>query len=69
MHDLGRVLVGIGIVLLVLGLLLLVFGRMGLGKMPGDIVVRRGNFTFYFPLATSILISLVVSFLLWLFRR
>lgn len=69
MHDLGRVLIGIGVVLLILGLALFVFGRMGLGKLPGDIVVRRGNFTFYFPLVTSILISVVVSLLLWLFRR
>jgi hypothetical protein len=68
-HDLGRVLIGIGVVLLILGLAFFVFGRMGLGKLPGDIVVRRGNFTFYFPLVTSILISVVVSLLLWLFRR
>lgn len=69
MHDLGRVLIGIGVILLILGLAFLVFGRMGLGKLPGDIVVRRGNFTFYFPLVTSIVISVVVSLLLWLFRR
>jgi len=44
-------------------------GRLGLGKLPGDIVYRRGNFSFYFPLMTSILLSVVLSLLLWLFRR
>lgn len=69
MRDLGRLLIVFGAVLLVAGLLFTAFGRLGLGKLPGDIVVRRGNFTFYFPLVTSILLSVVLSLLLWLFRR
>jgi len=42
---------------------------IGLGRLPGDLIYRRGNFTFYFPLMTSILLSIALSLLLWLFRR
>ena len=69
MRDLGRILMVAGGLMLVAGLLLTVFGRMGLGKLPGDIVVRRGNFTLYFPLMTSILVSLLLSLLFWALRR
>jgi hypothetical protein len=62
MRDLGRLLILAGVVLVAAGVFLTV-------KLPGDIVVRRGNFTFYFPLVTSILLSIVLSLLLWLFRR
>ena len=65
----GRALIIAGVILIVLGLLFTVFGKMGIGKLPGDIVVRRGSFTFYFPLMTSILLSLFLSGILWLFRR
>lgn len=68
-RDLGRLLIVFGAILVVVGLLLTVGGRIGLGKLPGDIVYRRGNFSFYFPLMTSILLSIVLSLLLWLFRR
>ncbi|HEY6139722.1 MAG TPA: DUF2905 domain-containing protein [Thermoanaerobaculia bacterium] len=69
MRDLGRLLIVFGAILIAAGLLVTVSGRLGLGKLPGDIVYRRGNFTFYFPLVTSILLSIVLSLLLWLFRR
>jgi DUF2905 family protein len=69
MRDLGRLLIVFGAILLVVGLLFTVSGKIGLGKLPGDIVYRRGNFSFYFPLMTSILLSIVLSLLLWLFRR
>jgi len=69
MRDLGRLLIVFGAILLVAGLLLTVAGRLGLGKLPGDIVYRRGSFTFYFPLMTSILLSIVLSLLLYLSRR
>jgi len=69
MRDLGRLLILFGAILLVVGLVLTAAGRLGLGKLPGDIVYRRGNFSFYFPLMTSILLSVVLSLLLWLFRR
>jgi len=69
MRDLGRLLILFGAILLAAGLVLTAAGRLGLGKLPGDIVYRRGNFSFYFPLMTSILLSIVLSLLLWLFRR
>jgi len=68
--DFGRMLIVMGLVLLVLGVLFSFGGRLfGLGRLPGDIVIRRGNFTFYFPLMTSILLSLGLTVLLWLLRR
>ena len=68
-RDVGRLLMVLGGVLLLAGLALTAFGRLGLGRLPGDLVYRRGNFTFYFPIVTSILLSIVLSLLLWLFRR
>jgi hypothetical protein len=68
--DLGRVLVVLGVVLLVLGLVLMAAGRLPLvGRLPGDVVYRRGNFTFYLPIVTSILLSLLLTVLFALFRR
>ncbi|MCS4502856.1 DUF2905 domain-containing protein [Arhodomonas aquaeolei] len=64
-----RLLIGLGIALLVLGLVWPWLSRLGLGRLPGDILVRREGFTFYFPVTTSILVSVVVSILVWLFRR
>jgi DUF2905 family protein len=68
-RELGRVLMLVGGVLLLAGIVLTAFGGLGLGRLPGDFVYRRGNFTFYFPIVTSILLSIVLSLLLWLFRR
>ena len=68
-RDLGRLLIVLGGVLLVAGIALLAAGRLGLGRLPGDLVYKRGNFTFYFPLMTSIVLSIVLSLLLWVFRR
>jgi len=68
--GLGRILIFIGLGIVVLGLLLSFSGKVPLiGRLPGDIVFRRENFTFYFPLATSIVLSLLLTVLLWLFRR
>ena len=68
-RDLGRLLILLGGLLLLAGVALTFFGRLGLGRLPGDFVYRRGNFSFYFPLMTSILLSVALSLLLWLFRR
>jgi hypothetical protein len=59
----------LGGLLLVAGIALTAFGGLGLGRLPGDIVVRRGSFTLFFPIMTSILLSIALSLLLWLFRR
>jgi hypothetical protein len=68
--DIGRVLVVAGGLLLLAGLVLIVAGKIPLlGRLPGDIVYRKGSFTFYFPLATSILLSLLVTAVLTFFRR
>ena len=66
----GRLLIILGVVLILAGLLLTYGGRIPwLGKLPGDIRIERENVSFYFPLATSVLVSLLFSLLLWLFRR
>lgn len=67
--DLSRVLIGLGLVLLAAGLLWPLFAKVGLGRLPGDIVIQRENFTFYFPLMTSIVLSVVLSLVFWLFSR
>ena len=70
MVQLGKILMVIGISVLTLGALLWLGGKVpGIGKLPGDIIIKRGNFTFYFPLATSILVSIILSIILVLFRR
>jgi Protein of unknown function (DUF2905) len=67
--TMSRFLIVLGLVILALGLLWPVFTRLGLGRLPGDIVIQRDNFTFYFPLATCILASLLLSAVFWLFNR
>ncbi len=67
--DIRRILIVAGIVLLAAGLLWPIITRLGLGRLPGDIVIERPNFSFYFPLVTSILVSVVLTALFWLFRR
>lgn len=70
MSGIGRSLVIIGLVLVVAGLLISFSPRIPfLGKLPGDIMIKKENFSFYFPLTTCIIISLVLSFIMWLFRR
>ncbi|MBI4207968.1 MAG: DUF2905 domain-containing protein [Betaproteobacteria bacterium] len=62
-------LITIGIILVVLGVLWPLLGKLGLGSLPGDFRIERKGFTFYFPLTTSIIVSLVVTLILWIFRR
>jgi hypothetical protein len=62
-----RFLIIIGVVFVALGLLWPYVQRLGLGRLPGDIVIDRPGFTFYFPLATSIIVSVALSLLLWFF--
>ena len=70
MSELGRVLVVLGVVIAVVGVALMLFPRVPwLGRLPGDLHVERGNWTFYFPLGTSILLSLVLTLVLWLVGR
>ena len=69
LEGIGKLLIGGAIVLLVLGGLFLVLGRLGLDRLPGDLVFKRGNFTVYFPIGLMILISIVATILLNLFFR
>ena len=70
MHELGKLLFILGLVLAAAGALLWKTGGLGgLGKLPGDIFVQKGGSTFYFPLVTCIVISLVLTLLAWLLRR
>lgn len=69
-QHLGKTLIMFGIIIAVIGLLLLFSGRISwLGRLPGDIYLQRKNVTFYFPLATSILISLLLTLFFYFFRR
>jgi hypothetical protein len=65
----SRFLIVLGLVILALGLLWPLLARLGLGRLPGDIVIQRGNFSFYFPLATCIIVSMLLSVVFWLFNR
>lgn len=65
----GRFLVLIGVAIVAIGLLWPWLSRLGLGRLPGDIVVRREGFSFYFPIVTCLIVSAAASLLFWLLRR
>ncbi|HXZ33745.1 MAG TPA: DUF2905 domain-containing protein [Terriglobales bacterium] len=71
MADFGKLLIFLGAIIFVAGVALVLLGRthLPLGRLPGDIVYRGKNTTFYFPLATSILLSVVLSVVLYVFSR
>lgn len=64
-----RFLIILGVVILLVGLLWPVLQKLGLGRLPGDILIRRDGFTLYFPIVTSILVSIVLTLILWFFRK
>jgi len=65
----SRTLIIVGLVLVAAGLLWPVIGKLGLGQLPGDIRIERENYSFYFPVMTSLLISVMLSIVLWLANR
>jgi hypothetical protein len=70
MSDLGRLLIVIGVILVIVGAAFLLAPKIPwLGKLPGDISYKRGNFSFYFPLGTCIVLSIILTLILYLFRR
>jgi len=70
MSDLGRLLIGVGVILVIVGAVFLLAPKLPwLGKLPGDISYQRGNFSFYLPLGTCILISIILTLIMYLFRR
>ncbi len=66
---LGNIFITAGLFLLAIGLLLMIGQGLGWSHLPGDIVVRKGNFTFYFPLATSILLSIILTLIFYLINK
>lgn len=69
MESMGRIMIIIGVGLVIVGCLLTFGDRFGIGRLPGDIFIERGNFKFFFPITTSIIISIVLSLLLRLFKK
>ena len=70
MAGLGRSLIILGIIITVIGIIVTFAGKIPwLGKLPGDIYIRKGNFTFYFPWVTCILLSVLISLIFWLLRK
>lgn len=68
--DVGKILVAFGLLIALAGVVLLLVGRLPwIGRLPGDIYIQRGNFTFYFPLATSLLLSIVLTLVLYVVGR
>jgi hypothetical protein len=72
-NGLGKILIGLGLIIALMGALLVLAGRLPglgpIGKLPGDILVKRDTFTFYFPITTSLLASVILSLLAWLLLR
>jgi len=69
LESLGRMLIIGGAILGAAGLVILLAGRLGLGRLPGDIFIQRENITFYFPLATMLIVSIILTIIVNLFRR
>ena len=70
MNDMGRLLLLIGIFMVIAGLVLIFLPKIPfIGRLPGDFVIKRGNFTFYFPLATSIILSIILTIIFSIFRK
>ncbi len=68
--EFSKILISLGIILIVVGVLFYIAGKIPfLGRLPGDIYIKKGNFSFYFPLVTSIILSIVLTILLNIFRR
>ncbi len=72
-NGFGKILIGLGLIIALMGALLVLAGRLPglgpIGKLPGDILVKRDTFTFYFPITTSLLASVILSLLAWLLLR
>ncbi|MGQ9570539.1 MAG: DUF2905 domain-containing protein [Thermodesulfovibrionales bacterium] len=70
MQHIGKFLIFLGLLISAIGGILFLSGKIPwIGRLPGDILIQRKNFTFYFPLATSILLSILLTLLFWLFGR
>lgn len=69
MQYFAKIIIALGIVMTIFGVLLYFGGRIGVGRLPGDIYVKKGNFTFYFPIVTCILASIIMTIIFSFFRK
>lgn len=69
LESFGKILLTMGIALTLVGLILIIGEKFGLGKLPGDIFIQRGNFRFFFPIVSSLIISLLLTLILRILRR
>jgi len=70
MNDLGKSIIGVGIILILIGGIMTIAGKIpGVGKLPGDIFIKKENFSFYFPLTTCILLSIILSAIMYIFGK
>lgn len=68
--DIGKIIIFIGLLLVVIGFIFMLGSKLPfIGKLPGDIATERKNYSFYFPVTTCIIISIILSFILWLFNK
>lgn len=67
--EVSRILIGLGLLLVLVGLLWPVLAKLGFGRLPDDVLIQRDGFSLYVPLATSILVSLILSLVLWVINR
>lgn len=69
MESIGRLIISLGIILIVVGIVITFGSKIGIGRLPGDIFIKKGNVTFYFPILTSIIISILLTVIANLFLR
>jgi Protein of unknown function (DUF2905) len=70
LQPLGKILIAVGIFIIIVGIFFLFGDKIPFfGKLPGDIIFKKKNFTFYFPIVTSILLSIIISLIIYLFRK
>ena len=68
--DIGKIIIFFGLLLVVIGFIIMLGSKFPfIGKLPGDIVIERKNYSFYFPVTTCIIISIILSFIFWLFNK
>ena len=70
LNTLGKILIGMGILMIIIGGLFIIGGKIPfIGRLPGDIAIQKKNFSFYFPITTCIIISIIFSLIMWLLRK
>ncbi|NLY42711.1 MAG: DUF2905 domain-containing protein [Clostridiaceae bacterium] len=67
--SMGKMLIMFGVILIIVGVLFLLGGKIGIGRLPGDIAIKKGNFSFYFPIVTCIIISIIMTVILNIIRK